>query len=349
MRQITSRDSRKSARAWTRRWSKASASPARASSRRRSSSRPRSLRCARSAKYRRTRTRWSPCWCRRWARSKAWRPSSARSCRPRPSGWSALRSIRPGIAAIKLLESIQPQATDDAGLWRFKGGAQAYSFFLNRFTTTDYTPEQIHQIGLQQVASIEGQMDAILKKLGRTDGTVRERIEKLRNDLRYPNPESEAARAAIMKDTNGYIADALKRSPSLFDMQPKTKVIAQPFPRFREQSAAANYNRAPLDGSRPAIFQIPLRDARMTRFGLRSLVLSRDGAGPSLPDRARAGEHEPAALPPGARARRHLRALRRLGAVRREAGRGERLVRGRSRRRSSACSTRSCSARAGWS
>jgi uncharacterized protein (DUF885 family) len=75
-----------------------------------------------------------------------------------------------------------------------------------------------------------------------------------------------------MKDTNAFIQDALKRSQSLFDLQPKTTVIAQPFPRFREASAAANYNRAPLDGSRPAIFQIPLREQRMTKFGLRSLV-----------------------------------------------------------------------------
>ena len=174
--------------------------------------------------------------------------------------------------AIKLLESIQPKASDDAGLWRFKGGDAAYTFFLSRFTTTTLTPEEIHQIGLKQVASIEGQMDTILKQLGRTEGPVRERIEKLRNDLRYPDPASEASRAAIMQDTNAFIEDALKRSQSLFDLQPKTKVIAQPFPRFREASAAANYNRAPLDGSRPAIFQIPLRDQRMTKFGLRSLV-----------------------------------------------------------------------------
>jgi uncharacterized protein (DUF885 family) len=174
--------------------------------------------------------------------------------------------------AIKLLESIQPKATDDAGLWRFKGGDAAYKFFLSRFTTTKLAPEEIHQIGLKQVASIEGQMDTILKQLGRTQGPVRERIEKLRNDLRYPDPASDASRAAIMKDTNAFIEDALKRSQSLFDLQPKTKVIAQPFPRFREASAAANYNRAPLDGSRPAIFQIPLRDQRMTKFGLRSLV-----------------------------------------------------------------------------
>jgi uncharacterized protein (DUF885 family) len=174
--------------------------------------------------------------------------------------------------AIKVLESIQSKATDDAGLWRFKGGADAYAFYLSRFTTTNYTAEQIHQIGLQQVAKIEGEMDAILKQLGRKDGSVRERIAKLRDDLRYPDPASEASRAAIMKDTNAFIQDALERSPSLFDLQPKTPVIAQPFPRFREASAAANYNRAPLDGSRPAIFQIPLREQRMTKFGLRSLV-----------------------------------------------------------------------------
>jgi uncharacterized protein (DUF885 family) len=173
---------------------------------------------------------------------------------------------------IALLESIQPRTTDDAGLWRFKGGDAAYAFALSRFTTTDLTAEQIHQIGLQQVARIEAEMDAILKQLGRKDGSVRDRIQKLQDDLRYPDPTSEASRTQIMGDIDGYLQDALKRSPALFDLQPKTQVIAQPFPRFREASAAANYNRAPLDGSRPAIFQIPLRPQRMTKFGLRSLV-----------------------------------------------------------------------------
>jgi uncharacterized protein (DUF885 family) len=173
---------------------------------------------------------------------------------------------------IALLETVLPKTTDDAGLWRFKGGDKAYAFALNRFTTTTLTAEQIHQIGLQQVARIEGEMDQILRELGRTEGSVRDRIKKLQEDLSYPDPTSEASRTAIMKDTDGMIADALRRSPTLFDLQPKTPVIAQPFPRFREASAAANYNRAPLDGSRSAIFQIPLRPQRMTKFGLRSLI-----------------------------------------------------------------------------
>ena len=174
--------------------------------------------------------------------------------------------------AIALLESMLPKTTDDAGLWRFAGGDEAYAFALGRFTSTKLTADEIHQIGLQQVARIEGEMDAIFRKLGRTEGSVADRARKLKADLAYPDPTSEASRSAIMQDINSMLADALERSPTLFDLQPKGPVVAQPFPRFREASAAANYNRAPLDGSRSAIFQMPLRPQRMTKFALRTLV-----------------------------------------------------------------------------
>jgi uncharacterized protein (DUF885 family) len=174
--------------------------------------------------------------------------------------------------AVALLDSLAPKATNDAGLWRLPGGDAAYAYALRRFTTTDLTAEQIHKIGLEQVARIEGEMDAILKKLGRTEGSVRERMVKLKADLSYPDPTSDASRAAIMRDIDTYMAGALEGSRKLFDKQPVTPVIAQPFPRFREASAAANYNRAPLDRSRSAIFQMPLRPERMTKLGLRTLV-----------------------------------------------------------------------------
>ena len=174
--------------------------------------------------------------------------------------------------AIALLESLLPQTTDDAGLWRYKKGAEVYAYALERFTTTKLTADQIHEIGLKQVARIEAEMDRILKSIGRTEGTVRERTEKLENDLRYPDVTSDATRALVMQDIDGLIKDAIVRSQTLFSQQPKTPVVAQPFPRFREASAAANYNRAPFDGSRPAVFQMPLRPQRMTKFGLRTLV-----------------------------------------------------------------------------
>lgn len=174
--------------------------------------------------------------------------------------------------AIAFLESLLPQATDDAGLWRLPNGNGAYQFMLEAYTTTKLTPDEIHEIGLKRVAEIEAEMDKILRSLGRTEGSVQERMKKLEDDLRYPDPTSEASRKRVMDDINALMQDAIERSAPMFARMPKTPVIAQPFPRFREASAAANYNRAPFDGSRPAIFQMPLRPQRMTKLGLRTLV-----------------------------------------------------------------------------
>jgi uncharacterized protein (DUF885 family) len=172
--------------------------------------------------------------------------------------------------AIAVLESQLPKSTDDAGLWRLPGGADAYAYFLDRYTTTHLTAAEIHQIGLREVDRIEKQMDAILRRLGRTQGSVKDRIEKLKADLGYP--KTEEGRTLIMADVEKILRDAEKRSAALFDKTPKSPVIARPFPRFREANAAANYNAPAPDGSRPGTFQIPLRPERLTKFGLRSLV-----------------------------------------------------------------------------
>ena len=174
--------------------------------------------------------------------------------------------------ATALLESQLPKSTDDAGLWRLKSGAEAYKYALRRYTTTSMTPEQIHETGLTQVDAIEKQMDALLRRLGRTEGSVKERIAKLEQDMAYPNPASEASRAQIMKDIEGILRDAEKRAALLFDKTPRSPVIAQAFPSFREANAAANYNSPAPDGSRPGVFQYPRRVEKMTKFGLRSTV-----------------------------------------------------------------------------
>ncbi len=172
--------------------------------------------------------------------------------------------------AISTLESQLPRSTNDAGLWRFKGGANAYAYFLHRYTTTNLTPEQIHQIGLNEVARIEKEMDTIFRRLGRTEGSINERSEKLKQDMAYPL--TEAGRASIMVDADGILRDAEKRAAVLFDKTPKSRVVVQPFPRFREANAAANYNSPAPDGSRPGVIQIPLRPEMMTKFALRSLI-----------------------------------------------------------------------------
>ena len=173
-------------------------------------------------------------------------------------------------SAIRLLEEQQPLSTDEAGLSRLKNGAAAYAYQLRRFTTTNLTADEIHQIGLREVARIEKEMDAILRRLGRTEGSVKQRIDRLRLDLQYPL--TEQGRVIIMADIDKMIRDAERRAESLFDKRPRSPVIAQPYPRFREANAAASYSAPPLDGSRPGIFQMPLRPDRMTMFTLRSLV-----------------------------------------------------------------------------
>jgi uncharacterized protein (DUF885 family) len=174
--------------------------------------------------------------------------------------------------AIALLETQLPRATDDAGLWRLKDGAAAYAYFLRRYTTTNLTPDQIHDLGLRHVETIEREMDTLLRRLGRTEGSVKDRTERLRQDLTYPNPASDESRAQIMRDIEGILRDAERRAALLFDKTPKALVVAQPFPRFREANAQADYSGPSMDGSRPGIFQYPLRTEMMTTFGLRTVV-----------------------------------------------------------------------------
>jgi uncharacterized protein (DUF885 family) len=174
--------------------------------------------------------------------------------------------------AIALLESQMAKAADDAGVWRFKEGRQVYGYALRRYTTTNLAADQIHEIGLQQVNMIETQMDGLLRRLGRAEGSVKDRIAKLRVDLTYPDPTSDQSREQIMTDIRQILSDAQKRSESLFDIRPKSAVIAEPFPRFSEASQAADYVPPALDGSRPGTFQYPRRPDEMTKFGLRTLV-----------------------------------------------------------------------------
>jgi uncharacterized protein (DUF885 family) len=172
--------------------------------------------------------------------------------------------------ALAVLRPLQAGATDAAGISRLPGGADAYAYFLRAFTSTTLSADEIHRIGLREVARLEGEMDAILRKLGRTDGPITARVAQLEKDLAYP--VTDAGRAAIMADVNRILRDAQQRSTALFDNVPRAPVEVRPYPKFREAAAAASYTVPARDGSRPGIFQIPLRPSYMTRFGTRTLV-----------------------------------------------------------------------------
>jgi uncharacterized protein (DUF885 family) len=172
--------------------------------------------------------------------------------------------------AIGELQSQLPRSSNDAGLWAIDGGDAYYAAQLKRFTTTELNAEEIHQIGLREVARIEAQMDTLMQQIGLEEGTVEERSAILQQRLAYP--DSDEGRAALMDDIEVYLRDAEARAESLFDNRPTTPVIAQPYPEFRWANAAASYTSPPLDGSRPGIFQMPLRLDRLSNFTLRTLV-----------------------------------------------------------------------------
>jgi len=173
---------------------------------------------------------------------------------------------------LAVLQAQAGRATDDAGISRLQGGSDAYRYFLEYFTTTKLTPDEIHQIGLAQVNRIETEMDRLFRRIGRADGSVKDRIEKLKVDLQYANPRSDESREQMMRDIDGIIRDAERRAALLFDKRPVSPIVARPFPTFREANAAANYNAPAPDGSRPGTFQYPRRIENMTKFGLRSIV-----------------------------------------------------------------------------
>ena len=173
-------------------------------------------------------------------------------------------------SATAALEAQLPRATDVAGLARFPRGAELYAERLRNFTTTNLTAAEIHAIGLAEVARIEAEMDRLFRSLGYTEGSIKERETLLGASLGYPNTED--GRREIMSDIDGILADALARTADSFDIRPETPVIAQPYPEFRWENAAASYTPPPSDRSRPGIFQMPLRPSQLTRFALRSLV-----------------------------------------------------------------------------
>jgi uncharacterized protein (DUF885 family) len=172
--------------------------------------------------------------------------------------------------AIAVLEAQLPAATDDAGLWRFPDGAAAYAARLRQFTSTGLGAQEVHDIGLREVARLESEMDRILRSLGRTDGSVKDRMARLKKDLAYP--DDQEGRDRLMADIETMIRDAERRSDALFDLRPKARVIAQPYPEYRWASAAASYTAPPRDLSRPGVYQMPLRPERLTKLGLRTLV-----------------------------------------------------------------------------
>jgi uncharacterized protein (DUF885 family) len=158
-------------------------------------------------------------------------------------------------------EEYVPKGRTEVGLWSLSDGAARYAFQVKSSTTTDMTPEQIHQIGLQEVARIEGEMLQLAKKQGYADlKTFNAAVEK--------NPDLRAkSRQQILELYRQHIDAMYAELPKLFGRLPKAKVEVLPTEAFREKEASgAEYNQPAADGSRPGRVMVNTSDPEQRKI-----------------------------------------------------------------------------------
>ena len=170
-------------------------------------------------------------------------------------------SVGPAYSSlIDMFERHEAIATDDDGVWKLPGGAAYYQARLKHYTTTDLTADEIHEIGLSEVARIQDEMRSIMMQVG-FDGTLKAFYEFLRTDPKFVHPNTDVGREAYITEAAAIIDDMKGRLDSLFITKPKADMIVKRVEAFREDTAfGAFYSQPSLDGSRPGTYYINLKD-----------------------------------------------------------------------------------------
>ena len=183
--------------------------------------------------------------------------------------------VRPAVSRqIAVFENQRASASTDVGVWRLPRGSEFYNLRLRASTTTTYTGAEIHEIGLRQVASIQAEIDTILKGLGITEGTVGQRVRALGEDPQHLWPNTEEGRAGLLASLNDMVAEIAPRLPEVFSTLPKAPVeIRRVPPAIQIGAPGGYYQAASLDGSRPGAYYINLRDtANRPKWSLPTLT-----------------------------------------------------------------------------
>ena len=170
-------------------------------------------------------------------------------------------SVKPAYEKlIVFLEGQSKRANDDAGVWKFPDGANFYTSALRRTTTTNLSADQIHEIGLKEVARIHAEMTKIKDKVG-FKGDLQAFFKFMREDRQFYLPGTDEGRAKYLARAVEIIDEMKKRLDELFATKPKADIVVKAVEKFREQSAGkAFYQRPAPDGSRPGMFYVNLRE-----------------------------------------------------------------------------------------
>ncbi|MDQ3289109.1 MAG: DUF885 domain-containing protein [Pseudomonadota bacterium] len=179
-------------------------------------------------------------------------------------------------ARTALLEAVQPAfadviawfkadlpnaAVNPSGIGtRHPDGAAAYEQRLRASTTTGLTAEQVHQIGLTEVARLRGEMEALKDKVG-FQGDLKAFFKHLDTDPQFKYPNTDAGRQAYIDDATAAIATIRKQLPNYFGLLPKAELVVKRVEPFREQDGAAqHYYPSTPDGERPGVYYAHLSD-----------------------------------------------------------------------------------------
>ncbi|WP_291206224.1 DUF885 family protein [Hyphomonas sp.] len=166
--------------------------------------------------------------------------------------------VIPGYEAmIALMQDMRAQATHDAGIWRIPDGERIYAAALKSQTTTDMSAEEIHALGLSEVARIEAEVGAILAAAGLTEGTQSERVEALMTDPAHNFTNDEAGRQEMLDYLVQLNEQVMAKAGDYFVTLPPQPLEIVRVPEYSQDSSAGGYYTPPaLDGSRPGRFYI---------------------------------------------------------------------------------------------
>ena len=174
---------------------------------------------------------------------------------------------------IAELESQAANAPDADGVWKFENGDAFYAERLRWFTTTELSADEIHNIGLREVARVQDEMQAIMTQVG-FEGSLAEFFVFLREDPQFYYEGTDAGRAAYLAEAVRLIDVMRERLPEAFGVLPEAELEVKRVEAFREKSAGkAFYQGPPPDGSRPGIYYANLYNmANMPKYQMEALA-----------------------------------------------------------------------------
>jgi uncharacterized protein (DUF885 family) len=162
---------------------------------------------------------------------------------------------------IDYFTALLPKTTTDDGVWKLPDGDAFYAYALRKSTTTTMKPEEVHELGLREVARIETEMRALLDANSYAARPIGEAMDAMQKDPQFQFANDDKGRADALAEYTRLINDAIERCRLIFATVPKAKVEVQRVPVFKEKtSPGAYYNGASLDGTRPGVFYANLRD-----------------------------------------------------------------------------------------